>query len=192
MKKITAFVLAMALIFPGAAFAQVKLVKPTGDVAADFAAATGRAPAAAGQTSGFCDLLKLLPSCQAMPLEDIWKKILAPQIKADLTYAKLLADNAATPGSKLRSACYDAVLKANAQANGDAIKNTDGTPAVMPDPAVVSKLEQGAELIDNLQPTAPVMAGCAAAAQAVKVTAIQFVTGMVTLVGAKVATGGAL
>jgi hypothetical protein len=197
---LVAFALSFLVAGGSAQAAQLKAPQVTGDFAADAKAnaaallpsSGGNSAPAADTAPAFCDILRLLPGCKPMDPADLWKKIAAPAIKADLTYSKALADNAATEGSKLRSTCYGAILTANAQANGDNLKNKDGTPMAMPDPHVIATIEQGAELIDNLQPTAPVISGCAAAANAAKVSAIQFVTGIVALVGAKVATAGVL
>ena len=122
----------------------------------------------------------------------VWDKIINKDLPADLKYAKALADNAGTQQSKLRSTCYQAMLDANAQANGINLKNLDGTAMTMPTPAVVSTLEQGAELIDNLQPSAPLIAQCAPAAQVVKMDVLTFVNGIATGALLKVLTGGVL
>ncbi len=117
-------------------------------------------------------------------LDQLWQKIVSAT-QADLTYAKALADNVASPGSKLRSACYGALLLANQQANGTTLVDATGKPLVAPNPDAISKFEQAAELVDNLQPTAPVMAACAPAANAVKQSVAQLLTGMLAVVAVK-------
>ncbi len=146
-----------------------------------------------------CDPLKLLPGCANLSsgsasstegtLGDLWQRLLAASA-ADLKYAKALADAAATPGSKLRSTCYGALITANEQASGINLKNADGTAMTMPDPHVISTAEQVAEVIDDLQPTAPVMSDCAAAAEAAKQDVTQFLTTLLAAVAVKTATGG--
>jgi hypothetical protein len=143
-----------------------------------------------------CDPLHLIPGCvggapnvlSPVPIDTnlaaLWGKIVAAT-QADLTYAKALADNVNSPGSKLRSQCYAALITANQQANGSTLKNPDGTPMIAPTPAVISQFEQAAELVDNLSATAPVMSACAAAANAVGQSTIQFITGVLASVTAK-------
>ena len=144
-----------------------------------------------------CDPLSLIPGCtptavsqslvtNSANLQTIWNEIVSAT-QADLTYAKAMADNVASPGSKLRSTCYAALITANAQANGMTLKNADGTPMVAPTPAAISKFEQAAELIDNLQATAPVMSACAAAANAVAQSTTQFLTTILSTVAVKAA-----
>jgi hypothetical protein len=147
-----------------------------------------------------CDPANLLPGCRNADgtinqaagqgsTGDLWQKIMA-LTGPDLAFAKALADNAATPGSKLRSACYAAIILANQQASGVGLKNPDGTPMTAPEPDLITKLERAAELIDNLQPTAPVMSGCSAAAQAAGMNTLQFVNTLVAGVALRAATGG--
>jgi hypothetical protein len=121
---------------------------------------------------------------------ELWQQIINKDLPADLNYAKALADNAATPNSKLRSQCYAALITANAQANGANLKNADGSPMTMPDPALISHGEQAMELIDNLQPTAPVVSSCAPAANALKIGALNFISLVTTGAVLKAVTGG--
>src|SRR6516225_2291455 len=50
--------------------------------------------------------------------EALWKKIQAANA-ADLKYAKALADSVASPGARLRSACYAALIVTIEQAQGE-------------------------------------------------------------------------
>lgn len=157
------FVIAMALVFSMPAMAQPK----------------AKTPAALPL---LCDPLKLIPGCAAITATgpatstgDLWQRLLAVAAP-DLAYAKALADAAATPGSKLRSMCIAAIVTANSQAAGATLKNPDGTPMTPPNPDIITKLEQAAELIDNLQLTSPVMSGCAAAAVAAGQDVVTFLT----------------
>jgi hypothetical protein len=114
------------------------------------------------------------PAAAASP-EDLWKKIQAANA-ADLRYAKALADSVGSPGAKLRSACYGAWIATIEQAQGVGLKDADGNPLTEPDPHVFSSFEQLAEVAETLQPTGPLMAACAPAWTALKLTAIQFFT----------------
>ena len=77
-----------------------------------------------------------------------------------------MADAAATPGSKLRSQCYGAIILVNSQTSGANL-------GAMPNPNVITKAEQAAELIDSLQPTSAVISSCAPAANAVGMNVVQ-------------------
>jgi hypothetical protein len=109
---------------------------------------------------------------------------------ADLNYALALAKNANTPGSNVRATCYAAIIVMNQQINGTDLKNADGTPLTLPDPSAVSHIEQVAELMDSLGPTAPLMVSCAAAANAIKQNALQFIGTVLSAVAVKGVTGG--
>jgi hypothetical protein len=137
------------------------------------AAAQPKKPAAPVPATNLlvCDPLKLLPGCASIAgsvtsnLGDLWQKIIAAS-GPDLAYAKAMADAAATPGSKLRSACYAAIILVNSQTSGANL-------GAMPNPNVITQAEQAAELIDSLQPTSAVIAGCAPAANAVALSVTQ-------------------
>lgn len=118
--------------------------------------------------------------------DDLWQKI-ANLTKPDLEYAIKLANNANTPGSQIRGQCYQAILDANNQAAGTAIKDASGNVLARPSPDLFTKLESGSEIIDNLQPTAPLISQCAAAGNLVRMNAFQFITTVVTGVGIKAA-----
>jgi hypothetical protein len=147
-----------------------------------------------------CDPLNLLPGCVSAAgvtsdvsnSGDLWAKIVNASI-ADLTYAQALAKAANTVGSSLRAVCYGAILTANQQANGSNVLAADGkTPLTKPNPAVITTLEQGAEVLDELQSTAPVMVACAPAANAAKQDVLTFVSTVLAGVAVKAATAGVL
>ncbi len=105
--------------------------------------------------------------------EELWKKIQAANA-ADLRYAKALADSVGSPGAKLRSACYGAWIVTIEQAQGGGLKDTGGNALTPPEPHAFSSFEQLAEVADALQPTGPLMAACAPAWTALRLTAAQF------------------
>jgi hypothetical protein len=107
--------------------------------------------------------------------EDFWKKIQAANA-SDLKYAKALADSVGSPGAKLRSACYGAWIATIEQAQGVGLKDANGNALTQPEPHVFSSFEQLAEVAETLQPTGPLMAACAPAWTALKLSAIQFFT----------------
>ena len=111
--------------------------------------------------------------------DELWKKIQAANA-ADLKYAKALADNVGSPGAKLRAACYGAWIATIEQAQGVGLKDVGGNALAQPDPHVFSSFEQLAEVAETLQPTGPLMAACAPAWTALKLTATQFFTMTVT------------
>jgi hypothetical protein len=107
--------------------------------------------------------------------EQLWKKIQAAKA-ADLRYAKALADSVGSPGAKLRSACYGAWIVTIEQVQGTGLKDTGGNAPRPPEPHAFSSFEQLAEVADALQPTGPLMAACAPAWTALRLTAVQFFT----------------
>ena len=107
--------------------------------------------------------------------ERLWKKIQAANA-ADLRYAKALADSVGSPGAKLRSACYGAWIVTIEQTQGVGLKDTGGNALTPPEPHAFSSFEQLAEVADALQPTGPLMAACAPAWTALKLSAVQFFT----------------
>ncbi len=111
--------------------------------------------------------------------DELWKKIQSVSA-ADLKYAKALADSAGSPGARLRSACYAAWIATIEQTQGAGLKDAAGAPLVQPDPHVFSSFEQLAEVAETLQPDGPLMAACAPAWTALKLTATQFFTLAVT------------
>src|SRR5262249_45549747 len=107
--------------------------------------------------------------------DDLWRKVQAANA-ADLRYAKALADSIGSPGAKLRSACYGAWIVTIEQAQGAGLKDASGNAVAPPDPHVFSYFEQRAEVAGALQPTGPLMAACAPAWTALKLTAARFFT----------------
>jgi hypothetical protein len=103
----------------------------------------------------------------------LWRKIQAANA-ADLRYAKALADSVGSPGAKQRSACYGAWIITIEQAQGGGLKDTGGNALTPPEPHAFSSFEQVAEVADALQPTGPLMAACAPAWTALRLTAAQF------------------
>lgn len=143
-----------------------------------------------------CDPLKLLPGCsvssgggQSITLEQVWNNIQAAAL-ADLQYANAMALQVGTPGSKLRAACYTALISAKQQQSN--VVGPDGKPMTQPDPHLITDLEKVQELIDGLQATSPIMAACVPAANAVGQNALNFVNSVVTGTILKAATAGAL
>lgn len=137
------------------------------------------------------DPLGLNPAVTATKdqINQLWQQIKAAT-QADLQYALALAKNANTPGSNIRATCYAALIVANDQANGVGLKNADGSPMLQPDPAAITLVEQASEVVDNLTPTAPLIVACAAAANAVKQNALQFIGTVLSAVAIKGATVG--
>jgi hypothetical protein len=111
--------------------------------------------------------------------EELWKKIQSAGA-ADLKYARALADAVGSPGAKLRSACYGAWITTIEQAQGVGLKDASGNPLTQPEPHVFSSFEQLAEVAETLQPAGPLMAACAPAWTALRLTATQFFTLAVT------------
>lgn len=143
-----------------------------------------------------CDPLKLLPGCSvtseggaSIGLESIWANI-QKAVLADMKYAKAMADQANTPGSKLRSSCLAAIITIKEQQ--ETVKGPDGNPMTPPDPHVITDLEKAAEIIDGLQATSPIMVACVPAANAAQQNALNFVNAIVTGTVLKAATGGVL
>lgn len=139
---------------------QLKVPRITGDIVKDTVA--NFAPGQLGTG-------KLLTPDQ------LWIKIKSASA-ADLKYAKALADGVASPGAKLRSACYGAWITTIEQSEGVGLKDAGGNPLSAPDPHVFSSFEQLAEVADALQPSGPLMAACAPVWTALKLTAAQFFT----------------
>jgi len=114
--------------------------------------------------------------------EDVQRvsKRIAKINKDDLTYAIAKAKGANTNGSKVRLQCLTAISAAADQVSGDGLKDAGGNPLVRPDPALITDIEDIAELIDNLSPQGVLLTACAGTAQMFKVTALQAVNGIVT------------
>ena len=118
----------------------------------------------------------------------IWANIQSASA-ADLAYAAAMAAAANTPASKTRLQCLNAIIAANAQAQGLSLTGSDGKPLSKPDPHAISDIESIAELIDNLSPQGPLFTSCAGAAQMFKTNTLQLISGIVTGVAAFGAVG---
>ena len=99
--------------------------------------------------------------------------------RADLNYAILKATAANTNGSKVRLQCLNAILDAKNAAEGVGLKDASGNVVARPDPAVVTTMEDVAELVDALSPQGPLMTGCAGAAQLMKTNTLAMVNAIV-------------
>jgi hypothetical protein len=138
-------------------------------------AAEGRAgnpPTIAAERRG------IVPRRAAMQIatpDELWRKIMAANA-ADLRYAKALADAIGSAGAKQRAACYEALIATIEQAQGAGLKDANGNALTQPDPHAFSSFEQLAEVAEALQPTGPLMAACAPAWTALKLSAFQFFT----------------
>jgi hypothetical protein len=107
--------------------------------------------------------------------DQLWKQIQSASV-ADLKYARILADNVGSPGAKLRSACYGAWITTIEQSQGIGLNGANGASPTLPDPHVFASFEQIAQVADNLQPTGPLMSACAPVWTALKLSAMQFIT----------------
>lgn len=119
-----------------------------------------------------------IPKRAATPIatpDELWRKIMAANA-ADLRYAKALADSIGSGAAKQRAACYEALIVTIEQAQGTGLKDANGNALAQPDPHAFSSFEQLAEVAETLQPTGPLMAACAPAWTALKLSAFQFFT----------------
>ena len=98
----------------------------------------------------------------------------------DLAYAIAMAKASGTDAGAVRLQCIQAVSDARDKANGEGLKNGDGTPMVRPEPAFVTAIEELAELIDNLSPQGKLSTSCAGAAQMFKTNTLAAINGIVT------------
>jgi hypothetical protein len=123
--------------------------------------------------------------------DELWRKIRAADA-ADLQYAKALADSVGSAAARERAACYEALIVIIAQAQGAGLKDANGNALTQPDPHVFSSFEQLAEVAEALQPTGPLMAACAPAWTALKLSAFEFFTLAVSGAAGLSALGGAI
>ena len=128
------------------------------------------------------DPLKLCGVLTGKPEEDMQRVIKRIQTvgRDDMNYAILKATAANTNGSKVRLQCLNAIMDAKNAAEGVGIKDKDGNVVPRPDPAVVTTIEDIAELVDALSPQGPLMTGCAGAAQLFKTNTLMAVNAIVT------------
>lgn len=141
------------------AMAQVKL---TGNPAKDFAAATGK-------------------TITGAPVTDL-QNFLNAKFLPDLQYALKLAQ---ASKNTITSDCYQAWIDI-ITTQQTAVKNADGTDAVMPDPHVITEFEKLVELRNALQPESPFMVKCSPVASMVKLDIAKFM-GLVISGGAGLA-----
>jgi hypothetical protein len=128
------------------------------------------------------DPLKLCGALTGHPEEDIQRVVKRIQAvgRDDMNYAILKAKSANTLPSGVRLQCLNAIMDAKNAAEGVNIKDANGVVVPRPDPALVTGIEDVAELIDALSPTGPLMVGCAGAAQLFKTNTLSAINGVVT------------
>lgn len=171
--KVLLVAFALSFLLAGnSAQAQTRpLIKPpqvTGNIVEDAKANLGISTAAPALTGN------IEKDAQAL-----WKKIQG-LTKADLTYAIAKAKAANTNSSAIRLQCLQAISDANDQANGLGLTNPDGSVMARPDPALVTRIEDVAELIDNLSPQGKLFTSCAGAAQMFKTNTLAVINSIVT------------
>lgn len=165
-KVALAGLLLAGLAYSGDARAQgLKLVKPTGNIAADIAAATGKAPATSSD-----------------PIANIIGALDA-KLLPDLQYAKAMAD---ASGSKVTAPCFGAWIDL-INVRQKSVTGADGQPLPFPDPGIISRFEQIVELRNALQPDSAFMIACSPVASMVKKDIVGFI-GIVISGGAGLAT----
>jgi hypothetical protein len=166
---LVAFVLS-AFLAGSPAFAQVKLVKPTGDIVKDIQSATGQPQTPLGR------------ALTGSAITDI-QGFLNAKFLPDLQYALKLAQ---ASKNNITADCYQAWIDIiTTQQN--AIKGQDGTDMAMPDPHVITDFEKLVELRNALQPESPFMVKCSPIASMVKKDIAGFM-GIVISGGAGLAT----
>jgi hypothetical protein len=128
------------------------------------------------------DPLKLCGNLTGKPEEDMQRVIKRIQAigRDDMNYAILKATAANTNGGKVRLQCLNAIMAAKDAAEGVGLKDANGNVIPRPDPAVVTTMEDVAELVDALSPQGPLMTGCAGAAQLFKMNTLAVVNAIVT------------
>jgi hypothetical protein len=116
----------------------------------------------------------------------LWQKIQAASA-LDITYAIAMAKNAnaaspagVTTGAGMRLQCLTAIQTLNQQANGQNLKNADGTLLPRPDPALFTDAETLAEVIDAIQPGGPLWTSCSGAAQLAATNTVTFINTLVS------------
>ncbi len=143
-------------------------------------------PATADEPTSKClipwDPLKLCGALTGKPEEDFQRVVKRVQAigRDDMNYAILKATAANTSSSKVRLQCLNAIMDAKNAAEGTNIKDANGNVVPRPDPALVTGIEDIAELVDALSPTGPLMTGCAGTAQLFKTNTLAAINGLVT------------
>lgn len=176
--KLVIFLLLLAIT--GAAQAESRRPAVTGNIPADIK--SDMTPAAAAPCAIPWDPIKLCGLLTGKPEEDmqrVVKRIQALQ-KSDIDYAILKAKAAGTPASGVRLQCLQAIAAANDQFNGAGLKDAGGNVIPRPDPALITGIEDVAELVDNLSPQGVLFTSCAGAAQMFKTNTLAVVNAIVT------------
>ncbi|WP_024517033.1 hypothetical protein [Bradyrhizobium sp. Tv2a-2] len=176
MRNLAVALTALTLLLPGSALAQGKKI-------AAAPAADTSTPTTPTKACPFpWDPMKLCGLLTGDPKTD-FDRVLA-RIKAvskdDLTYALAKANNVGSNGSKIRAQCIQAIIDAKTAFDGDDIKDATGAVMKRPDPALVTAIEDTAELVDGLSPQGALMTNCAGAAQLMQTNTLQAVNGIVT------------
>jgi hypothetical protein len=151
-------------------------------LASGSAQAASAAPAAKKTCLIPLDPLNLCGTLTGKPQQDLQRvaKRIAKVAKADLTYAAAKAKAANTAASGVRLQCIQAIAEANDQANGAGLTNAGGTAMARPDPALVTAIEELAELVDNLSPQGKLFTSCAGAAQMFGTSTLSTINSIVT------------
>jgi hypothetical protein len=166
--------------------AQTRLRAPavTGNPVEDIKTDIGVQPAS-NPTSAPCifplDPLKLCGKLTGNIDTDLKAVVARIKIVAskDIDYAILKATAANTNTAKVRLQCLQGIKVAKDAFDGD-VKDATGAIVPRPDPALITGLEDVAELADNLSPQGALLTSCAGAAQMFKMTALAVVNSIIT------------
>lgn len=170
MKRLALAIILGLLVSP--AVAQVKLPAVTGNLAKDIKTDLENTKDAGAALS------KATTSAK-MDLDQLWAKLQEASIK-DLQYAQALATATATPGGKMRAACWGAWVTVVQNQQGVNAVDASGKPlGAAPDPKLFTSAEQLAEVSDSLQASSPFMVACQPVANALKMDIMKLVTTVV-------------
>ncbi len=138
-------------------------------------------PAPSGKCLIPWDPLKLCGALTGKPEEDFQRVVKRIQglTQKDLDYAILKAKSAGTLPSKIRLQCLQAISDAKTQFDGE-LKDANGNVVPRPDPALITSLEETAELVDNLSPQGALLTSCAGTAQMFKTNVLAAINAIVT------------
>lgn len=165
MKKL--IIIAIVLLSSPAMAQGVKLVRPTGNIVNDIAAATGSRTTITGA-----------------PVTDL-QNFLNAKFLPDLQYALKLAQ---ASKNTITADCYQAWIDIiTTQQTAVLDTSTPPQPLAMPDPHVITEFEKLVELRNALQPESPFMVKCSPVASMVKLDIAKFM-GLVISGGAGLAT----
>jgi hypothetical protein len=176
---------AVAAIAKAASVVLLAIILSAMFVPSAFAAAKPAAPVAAAAPSKCALVFDPLKLCGVLTgniqtdVPRVVKRIAAVN-KTDLNYAMAKAKAAGTPSGKTRLQCIQAISDANDQFSGANLKNPDGTDMARPDPALVTGIEDIAELVDDLSPQGVLLTSCAGAANMLGMNALAAVNAIVT------------